>query len=121
MYPVDGAITTNATPCPTKCGHPVDGVQHTLLHPTLIFFVALFIGTSVLTATHFYTHYMTDRIVIIQAKVELREGPSQSLETTLLLHEGVQATILKQNDTWSFIRCDNNITGWLPKSSFLSI
>ena len=33
MYPVDGVITTNATPCPTKCWHPVDGVQHMLLHP----------------------------------------------------------------------------------------
>ena len=33
MYPVDGEITTNATPCPTKCWYPVDGVQHMLAHP----------------------------------------------------------------------------------------
>ena len=59
--------------------------------------------------------------IIIKAKTELKSGPSQSLETTLVVHEGIECKILQNSQSWTYIQLKNNFTGWVPKQDLLPL
>lgn len=61
------------------------------------------------------------RGVIVVPKVQVKVGPSESLDTKFIIHEGVDFEIKKQLDGWTEIKLSNGFSGWVEASDYRAI
>ncbi len=85
-----------------------------------VFAVLLFV--SVLCANWRYQLLQqTNEIVLIEKIVSVKAGPTEQSQEIIVLHEGFKSNVVQELDTWINIELSNGNTGWIQKSSTLSI
>lgn len=57
------------------------------------------------------------RLIITDAEVTARFGPSKTETSAFVLHEGTQARRIDESRDWMLIQLPNKNTGWIPKSA----
>ena len=62
-----------------------------------------------------YTKSLDNYVVIQENQAPLRESPSQTIDYTLLLDEGIKAKIIKNHKKWVKISFSNGFSGWIEK------
>jgi len=56
--------------------------------------------------------------IVIEKKVALKSGPSDSLKTLIYVHDGVSLEVIKNVKGWSEVELDNGFRGWLKQAGF---
>ncbi len=64
---------------------------------------------------------LEQHVVVVIPRAELKQSPSQAVDTSFHAHEGVKATILEEHLDWVKIKCQNGITGWIEKKALEKI
>ncbi len=74
----------------------------------------------ILSAAVFYFKWLDvkdSRVVVLDREVAARYGPSDKETKAFVLHEGAEARVVDQTDSWYYIRLQNKNTGWILKKS----
>ena len=69
----------------------------------------------ILISINQYSQSLEHYVVIQENQTPLRESPSQTIEHTLLLDEGIKAKIIKNHKKWIKISFTNGFSGWIEK------
>ncbi len=80
-------------------------------HKVLITLNSILIVITISQLTKSLDHY----VVIQENQTPLRESPSETIDYTLLLDEGIKAKIIKNHKKWIKISFSNGFSGWIEK------
>ena len=59
--------------------------------------------------------------IVLDKKIELKNGPDKESSAVLEIHEGLKITLLDQIGDWYKVKLSNGDQGWLPVGSFEEI
>ncbi len=90
-----------------------------LLNTSVSLFILL-LASTILFSYLQYNHSLA-KGVIIEKKVAIHSGPSETLPILFYIHEGHECKIKKETENWEEIELPNGFTGWSPSKSLLRI
>jgi uncharacterized protein YgiM (DUF1202 family) len=80
--------------------------------------VALFLVLAgILFAGNYYLQFYVKEAVVLQEKVYVRSGPSDSYTSLFEVHEGLTVRIRSAHEGWLQISLANGLNGWAEKSA----
>jgi tetratricopeptide (TPR) repeat protein len=78
--------------------------------------VFLLLG-GVLFAGNYYLQFYVKEAVVLQEKVYVRSGPSDSYTSLFEVHEGLKVRVRSAHEGWLQISLANGLNGWAEKSA----
>lgn len=84
-------------------------------------FLGLLICFIIVFSFRLYVESYREEGVILASSVEVRSGPSDTLSTLFIVHEGLEVEILNTLDDWVQIKLANGFQGWVLDEFVASI
>ncbi len=83
-----------------------------------IFIFAAFLIVSFLKWQEFHK---TDEAVLLSTSAIGYSGPGQDFTRVFTIHEGMIFTVERNEDSWSLIKLENGLGGWIKKDTFVRV
>jgi tetratricopeptide (TPR) repeat protein len=88
-----------------------------------VFWVVLMIAVfySILLILKVRQEFLIIKGVVITKKVDIKSGPSKSMQSLFFVHEGTEFILIKKVNSWAKIKLANGFIGWMNDQDYLQI
>lgn len=76
---------------------------------------------SIIIFAFTFFRYSQDYVVVINKKVSVFSGPSDSMALLFYVHEGHECKVVERSGNWSEIQLKNGFKGWVSTETLFSI
>ena len=84
-------------------------------------FIFLFSAFLIISILKWQDFHKTDEAVLLSASAIGYSGPGEDYTRVFTIHEGMIFTVERNEDSWSLIKLENGLGGWINKDTFVRI